>query len=112
VTTGWGHSTVLSAAGAVLDAVKAGHLKHIFLIGGCDAPEPSRKYYTQVGRCGWRRGWGCTGGGGADWLAAAGAGLLRLAQSLAGRPAPALTCCTPFTPARRWRPTCPATRCC
>ncbi len=48
VTTGWGHATVLGAAGAVLDAVKEGHLKHIFLIGGCDAPEPSRKYYTQV----------------------------------------------------------------
>lgn len=48
VTTGWGHASVLGAAGAVLDAIKAGQLRHIFLIGGCDAPEPSRKYYTQV----------------------------------------------------------------
>jgi hypothetical protein len=36
------------AAAAVLDAIKAGQLSHIFLVGGCDAPEPSRKYYTDV----------------------------------------------------------------
>jgi hydroxylamine reductase (hybrid-cluster protein) len=27
-------------------AHQAGQLSHIFLVGGCDAPEPSRKYYT------------------------------------------------------------------
>lgn len=32
----------------MLDAIKAGQLSHIFLVGGCDAPEPSRKYYTDV----------------------------------------------------------------
>jgi hydroxylamine reductase len=32
----------------VLEAVQAGELSHIFLIGGCDAPEPSHKYYTEV----------------------------------------------------------------
>jgi hydroxylamine reductase len=41
-------SGFLCAAAAVLDAIKAGQLSHIFLVGGCDAPEPSRKYYTDV----------------------------------------------------------------
>ncbi|WIA19985.1 hypothetical protein OEZ85_005859 [Tetradesmus obliquus] len=48
VTVGFGHQATLGAASAVLDAIKAGQLSHIFLIGGCDAPEPSRKYYTDV----------------------------------------------------------------
>jgi hydroxylamine reductase (hybrid-cluster protein) len=39
---------LLLAAAAVLDAIQEGQLSHIFLIGGCDAPEPSRKYYTEV----------------------------------------------------------------
>lgn len=38
----------LCPAAAVLDAIQEGQLSHIFLIGGCDAPEPSRKYYTEV----------------------------------------------------------------
>lgn len=50
VTTGFGHNATLAAAGLVLDAIKAGELSHIFLVGGCDAPEPSRKYYTEVVR--------------------------------------------------------------
>jgi hydroxylamine reductase len=33
---------------AVLDAIQAGQLRHIFLVGGCDAAEPSRRYYTDV----------------------------------------------------------------
>jgi hydroxylamine reductase len=48
VTVGFGHQTTLGAAAAVLDAIQEGQLSHIFLIGGCDAPEPSRKYYTEV----------------------------------------------------------------
>ncbi|GBF99305.1 hydroxylamine reductase [Raphidocelis subcapitata] len=48
VTTGFGHEATLGAASLVLDAIKAGELSHIFLVGGCDAPEPSRKYYTEV----------------------------------------------------------------
>ena len=47
VTTGFGHNTVLSAAGTVIDAVKAGALKHIFLVGGCDGARPGRNYYTE-----------------------------------------------------------------
>lgn len=30
------------AAATVIDAIKAGELRHIFLVGGCDAGEPSR----------------------------------------------------------------------
>ncbi|NLA87504.1 MAG: hydroxylamine reductase, partial [Clostridiales bacterium] len=47
VTTGFGHGTVLSVAGTVIDAVKAGALKHFFLVGGCDGAKPGRNYYTE-----------------------------------------------------------------
>lgn len=46
LTVGFGHHTVLSVAGTVIDAVKAGALKHIFLVGGCDGAKPGRNYYT------------------------------------------------------------------
>ncbi len=47
VTVGFGRKTMLEAAPAVLDAVKAGALKHIFLVGGCDGAKPGRNYYTE-----------------------------------------------------------------
>jgi hydroxylamine reductase len=47
VTTGFGHGTVLSVAGTVIDAVKAGAIKHFFLVGGCDGAKPGRNYYTE-----------------------------------------------------------------
>ena len=34
--TGFAHNALLSNAGAIVDAVKAGAIKHFFLIGGCD----------------------------------------------------------------------------
>jgi hydroxylamine reductase len=46
VTTGFGHSTVLSVADTVIDAVKAGTIKHFFLVGGCDGAKPGRNYFT------------------------------------------------------------------
>lgn len=46
LTTGFGHDTVLSVADKVVDAVKSGALKHIFLVGGCDGAKPGRNYYT------------------------------------------------------------------
>ncbi len=46
VTTGFGHKAILSAAGQVVDAVHAGALRHIFLVGGCDGARPGRSYYT------------------------------------------------------------------
>jgi hydroxylamine reductase len=46
ITIGFGHNTVMSVAGAVIDAVKAGKIKHFYLIGGCDGAKPGRNYYT------------------------------------------------------------------
>ena len=46
VTTGFGHGTVLGVADKVIDAVKAGAIKHFFLVGGCDGARPGRNYYT------------------------------------------------------------------
>ena len=47
VTTGFGHHTILSVADQVVDAVKSGALKHIFLVGGCDGARAGRNYYTE-----------------------------------------------------------------
>lgn len=46
LTTGFGHGTVLSVAGKVIDAVKAGAISRFFLVGGCDGAKPGRNYYT------------------------------------------------------------------
>ena len=46
LTVGFGHNTVLSIADKVIDAVKIGALKHIFLVGGCDGAKTGRNYYT------------------------------------------------------------------
>ncbi|MEI6131501.1 MAG: hydroxylamine reductase [Bacillota bacterium] len=45
--TGFGHNTVLGVADVVIDAVKAGAIKHFFLVGGCDGAKPGRNYYTE-----------------------------------------------------------------
>jgi len=47
VTTGFGRKTVLDNAPAIIDAVKAGAIKHFFLVGGCDGIKPGRSYYTE-----------------------------------------------------------------
>jgi hydroxylamine reductase len=47
VTTGFARGTVLSVADKVIDAVKAGAIKHFFLVGGCDGAKPGRNYYTE-----------------------------------------------------------------
>lgn len=46
VTIGFGRDTVLGVADKVVDAVKAGAIRHFFLIGGCDGAAPGRNYYT------------------------------------------------------------------
>lgn len=46
LTTGFAAGTVLSVADKVIDAVKAGAIKHFFLVGGCDGAKPGRNYYT------------------------------------------------------------------
>jgi hydroxylamine reductase len=47
VTTGFGRETVLSNAGAIVEAVKAGKISHFFLVAGCDGAKPGRNYYTE-----------------------------------------------------------------
>lgn len=46
VLTGFARNTVLGVADKVIEAVKAGAIKHFFLVGGCDGAKPGRNYYT------------------------------------------------------------------
>jgi hydroxylamine reductase len=48
ITVGFGHNAMLSVAGAVIDAVKAGAIRRFFLIGGCDGARSGRSYYTEL----------------------------------------------------------------
>jgi hydroxylamine reductase len=45
-TIGFHRSVILSKAGAIVEAVKAGQISRFFLIGGCDGAEPGRNYYS------------------------------------------------------------------
>ena len=36
LTTGFAHGSVLANAEKVINAIKTGAIKHIFLVGGCD----------------------------------------------------------------------------
>jgi hydroxylamine reductase len=47
ITIGFARNTVMSVAGKVIDAVKAGKIKHFFIIGGCDGAKPGRNYFTE-----------------------------------------------------------------
>ena len=47
VMVGFGHNAVMNVAGAVIDAVKAGKIRHFFLVGGCDGAKAGRNYYTE-----------------------------------------------------------------
>jgi hydroxylamine reductase len=47
VLVGFGADAVLGVAGAVVDAVKAGAIRHFFLVGGCDGAKGGRNYYTE-----------------------------------------------------------------
>jgi hydroxylamine reductase len=49
-TIGFHHSVLLDLAGQVVDAVKAGKLRHFFLIGGCDGAEAGRNYFSEFAR--------------------------------------------------------------
>lgn len=48
ITIGFARNAVLSAAPAVVNAVKEGKIKHFFLIGGCDGAKSGRNYYTEL----------------------------------------------------------------
>jgi hydroxylamine reductase len=45
--TGFARGTVLGVADKVIEAVKAGAIKHFFLVGGCDGARAGRNYYTE-----------------------------------------------------------------
>jgi len=46
VLTGFGRTSVMGVADKVIEGVKAGAIKHFFLVGGCDGAKPGRNYYT------------------------------------------------------------------
>jgi hydroxylamine reductase len=48
IMIGFARNAVMEAAGAVIDAVKAGKIRHFFLIGGCDGAKSGRNYYTDL----------------------------------------------------------------
>jgi hydroxylamine reductase len=50
ILVGFGHQAVLSEADRILAAVKAGKVRHFFLIGGCDGAKPGRSYYTDFAK--------------------------------------------------------------
>lgn len=50
ILVGFGHEAVLSNAQSIVDAVKSGHIRHFFLIGGCDGARPGRNYYTEFAK--------------------------------------------------------------
>jgi hydroxylamine reductase len=44
---GYHRTVLLDAAGAIVDAVKAGAVSRFFVIGGCDGAEPGRNYFRE-----------------------------------------------------------------
>ena len=50
VATGFARDAVLHHAGEIVEAVKAGKIRHFFLVGGCDGTRPSRRYYTEFAK--------------------------------------------------------------
>ncbi|MCJ2376252.1 hydroxylamine reductase [Vibrio sp. ZSDZ34] len=46
ITVGFGRNALMEAAPAVVEQVKAGAIKHFFLVGGCDGDKAERSYYT------------------------------------------------------------------
>ena len=49
-TVGFHYQNILGLADKVIAAVKAGQIKHFFLIGGCDGAESGRNYFSEFAR--------------------------------------------------------------
>jgi hydroxylamine reductase len=47
LNTGFHYTAVLGLANKVINAVKAGRIRHFFFIGGCDGARPGRNYFTE-----------------------------------------------------------------
>ena len=48
ILVGFGHEAVSRYIGEIVAAVKAGKIRHFFLIGGCDGARPGRNYFTEL----------------------------------------------------------------
>jgi len=48
IMIGFARNAVLGVADKVIEAVKAGNIRHFFLIGGCDGAKSGRNYYTEL----------------------------------------------------------------
>ena len=48
ILVGFGHEAVSRYIGEIVAAVKAGKIRHFFLIGGCDGARPGRTYFTEL----------------------------------------------------------------
>ncbi len=44
---GFAWHSVLGVADTIIEAVKAGAIRHFFLVAGCDGAKPGRNYYTE-----------------------------------------------------------------
>jgi hydroxylamine reductase len=47
VMVGFARNAIMSVADKVIEAVKAGKIRHFFLVAGCDGAKPGRNYYTE-----------------------------------------------------------------
>lgn len=47
VMVGFARNAILGVADKVIEAVKAGKIRHFFLVAGCDGAKPGRNYYTE-----------------------------------------------------------------
>lgn len=47
IMTGFHHTAILGIADKIVGLVKAGKLKHFYLVGGCDGAKPGRNYFTE-----------------------------------------------------------------
>ena len=47
LSTGFHYTAVLGLAEKVVEAVKAGKIRHFFFIGGCDGAKPGRNYFSE-----------------------------------------------------------------
>ncbi|MGD0835037.1 MAG: hydroxylamine reductase [Polyangia bacterium] len=49
-TVGFHHSAILALAPTIVDAVKAGKISRLFVIGGCDGAESGRNYFSEYAK--------------------------------------------------------------
>lgn len=47
ITVGFGRAALANAAPAVIQEIRAGNVKHVFLVGGCDGDKKERNYFTE-----------------------------------------------------------------